>query len=102
MKLLTINTHSIIENDYKRKLDVFINAINEIKPDIITMQEVNQTSTEDAIMHNDARIFNDGTIPIKRDNFAALKWEITYGYTHTLFYLCFRPRHLTPPNALTR
>lgn len=92
MKLLTINTHSIIENDYKRKLDVFINAINEIKPDIITMQEVNQTSTEDAIMHNDARIFNDGTIPIKRDNHAycVQKGLEKFGCYYNLAWLGFK------------
>ena len=43
MKLLTINTHSIIEPDYERKLDYFIGAIAENPPDIIAMQEVNQS-----------------------------------------------------------
>ncbi len=45
MKLLTINTHSIIEQGYEDKLDVFTDAIARIRPDIIAMQEVNQSSS---------------------------------------------------------
>ena len=44
MKLLTINTHSLIEDDYRKKLDIFVDAIYRIRPDIIAMQEVNQTN----------------------------------------------------------
>jgi len=43
MKLLTINTHSIIEPDYEKKLDYFIGTIAKNPPDIIAMQEVNQS-----------------------------------------------------------
>lgn len=42
MKLLTLNTHSIIEPDYERKLDIFCEQIAKYTPDIIAMQEVNQ------------------------------------------------------------
>lgn len=45
MKLLTINTHSIIEPNYESKLDLFAEKIAEYKPDIIGMQEVNQSSS---------------------------------------------------------
>lgn len=48
MKLLTLNTHSLAENDYHRKLEIFIDAISEEKPDIIALQEVNQTFSERA------------------------------------------------------
>ncbi len=43
MKLLTINSHSLIENNYLEKCDIFADAINRINPDIIAMQEVNQS-----------------------------------------------------------
>lgn len=46
MKLLTLNTHSHAENDYQRKLEIFVDAISEEMPDIIALQEVNQTSSE--------------------------------------------------------
>lgn len=43
IKLLTINTHSIVEPDYEVKLNHFIDGIAENPPDIIAMQEVNQS-----------------------------------------------------------
>lgn len=44
MKLLTLNAHSLIENDYERKLEDFVSAVLSRKPDIIALQEVNQTA----------------------------------------------------------
>ncbi len=49
MKLLTINTHSIAEADYEHKLDIFVDSIYRIQPDIIAMQEVNQSDSESII-----------------------------------------------------
>ena len=43
MKLLTINTHSHIEKDYDRKCDIFVDAVLRHRPDVIAMQEVNQS-----------------------------------------------------------
>lgn len=45
MKLLTINTHSLIEPDYDKKFNIFVDTIFRVRPDIIAMQEVNQTGT---------------------------------------------------------
>ncbi|KAK8891329.1 hypothetical protein M9Y10_028537 [Tritrichomonas musculus] len=45
MKLLTLNTHSLQEENYLQKLKQFIDVILIEKPDIIAMQEVNQTIT---------------------------------------------------------
>ena len=44
MKILTLNTHSLVENDYENKLLEFVNAIEYEKPDIIALQEVNQSA----------------------------------------------------------
>ena len=44
MKLLTLNTHSLIEDRYEEKLEHFVKAIASFKPDIIALQEVNQTA----------------------------------------------------------
>lgn len=46
MKLLTLNTHSLVEENYSEKLSCFVEAIAEEKPDIIALQEVNQTIVE--------------------------------------------------------
>lgn len=43
MKLLTLNTHSLVEENYEEKLDAFVKAIAHIQPDIIALQEVNQS-----------------------------------------------------------
>ena len=43
MKLLTINTHSLQEENYAQKLDQFVESVLKERPDLIAMQEVNQT-----------------------------------------------------------
>lgn len=42
MKLLTLNTHSLAEEHYERKLEDFIAVIACERPDIMALQEVNQ------------------------------------------------------------
>ena len=42
MKLLTLNTHSLIENNYNQKLSDFIITVARQQPDVIALQEVNQ------------------------------------------------------------
>ncbi len=49
MKLMTLNTHSLIEENYTQKLSDFVSAIAEIKPDIIALQEVNQTINKPSV-----------------------------------------------------
>ena len=44
MKILTLNTHSLQEENYPQKLEWFIEGILKEKPDILAMQEVNQTA----------------------------------------------------------
>ena len=43
MKLLTLNTHSLAEPDYERKLHLFAEVIKKEQPDVFALQEVNQT-----------------------------------------------------------
>lgn len=43
MKLLTLNTHSLQEENYEKKLDQSVEVFLQEKPDIIAMQEVNQS-----------------------------------------------------------
>lgn len=73
MKLLTLNTHSLQEEDYSRKLEQFVAVIAEEQPDILALQEVNQTM--DAPFAS--RELRDGltpcpeSLPIRMDNHAA-------------------------------
>ena len=44
MKLLTLNTHSLIEPDYEAKREIFVNFIAAEQPEVFALQEVNQLS----------------------------------------------------------
>ena len=41
MKLITLNTHSLIEEHYEEKLHAFAEMVRKEKPDILALQEVN-------------------------------------------------------------
>lgn len=43
MKILTLNTHSIIEQNYEYKLTKFVEMITDVSPILFTLQEVNQS-----------------------------------------------------------
>ena len=43
MKIMTLNTHSLAEPEYESKLAAFAGSLVQIKPDIIALQEVNQS-----------------------------------------------------------
>ena len=40
MKLLTLNTHSLIEPAYEAKRDAFVEFIRKEQPDVFALQEV--------------------------------------------------------------
>lgn len=75
MKLMTINTHSIIEENYQQKIKDFVDAVVRIQPDVICMQEVNQTNeaelADDTLKVNQFPV-SGATIPLKKDNHAAM------------------------------
>lgn len=74
MKLLTLNTHSLQEENYPEKLNWFVESILEEKPDIIAMQEVNQTADEDLMDLSmlEGQYPIPGCMPIRKDNHAAV------------------------------
>lgn len=41
MKLLTLNTHSLIEPDYEAKRKIFVDFIAREQPEVFALQEVN-------------------------------------------------------------
>lgn len=73
MKLLTLNTHSLQEEHYSQKLTQFIDVIAKEQPDILALQEVNQTM--DASPAPQELLTGlapcPGSLPIRRDNHAA-------------------------------
>ena len=67
MKLLTLNTHSLIEDDYFKKLSVFINVIKKHSPDVIALQEVMQPINGRYIARS-KQIRVIGEIPLREGN----------------------------------
>ena len=72
MKLVTINTHSLIEENYEKKLEQFVDFVCQETPDIIAMQEVNQSVSapvwKDSLSGFSPSI--DLMPPIRKDNHA--------------------------------
>lgn len=62
MKLMTLNTHSLIEENYPQKLRAFASAAARERPQIIALQEVNQTLSAGAVQTD-----IDGYFPCGRD-----------------------------------
>lgn len=44
MKLMTLNTHSLVESSYEEK-EKFIETLIVEQPDVVALQEVNQTAS---------------------------------------------------------
>lgn len=77
MKVLTLNTHSWLEDNQEEKLNVIVARILKADYDIIALQEVNQLSENDVIdAPNNLCPLLDQT-PIKEGNFA---YEIVENY----------------------
>lgn len=75
IKLLTLNTHSLVEENYNIKLRTFTNTIAHEIPDIIALQEVNQTCDEESVNDINKNLLYGFTpcskdIIIKKDNHA--------------------------------
>lgn len=73
MKLLTLNTHSLVEPDYEAKRKFFVDFITKEQPDVFALQEVNQTASAPAmpIPLADYCPCSGNRILLKEDNHAA-------------------------------
>ena len=73
MKILTLNTHSLREENYEQKLDWFVEGILREKPDIIALQEVNQTFNAEEMPTEmlEGQYPVPGCMIIRQDNHAA-------------------------------
>lgn len=73
MKLLTLNTHSLIEENSTQKLEWFVEGILRERPDLIALQEVNQTAREEeappSLLEGQYPISD--CVKVRRDNYAA-------------------------------
>lgn len=84
MKIMTINTHSYIEDESENKLKIFIDAISRLKPDIIAMQEVNQRINSALAEDKNGVVAYQFGIELKNDNYALRAanalFEMGHGY----------------------
>ncbi len=71
MKILTLNTHSLVEPDYENKLKLFAEMIIEERPDVFALQEVNQLMSAAPVKMDEDYIQAQGyTGEIREDNHA--------------------------------
>lgn len=73
MKLMTLNTHSLLEENCEQKLEQFVESILRDMPDLIALQEVNQSANAEEIPLEflEGQFPVPGYIKIRRDNYAA-------------------------------
>ena len=85
MKILSLNTHSLLNDDQDHKTEILVKNIATQAYDIIALQEVNQTITKKAVLTNPLC----SHIPIKEDNFALTLVSLlkNKGMTYYLYYL---------------
>ena len=73
MKILTLNTHSLQEDNYEQKLQWFVAGILRELPDVIAMQEVNQSAHAELmeLEELEGQYPVPGCMAIRKDNHAA-------------------------------
>ena len=73
MKLMTLNTHSLQEENGEAKLEWFVEGVLAERPDIIALQEVNQTQTapQAEAWQKAGQFPFPAEAPLRRDNFVA-------------------------------
>ena len=73
MKLMTLNTHSLVEADYPAKLRWFIEGVAAERPDVIALQEVSQTIAAPAadVALLTGYVPAQRAVPLRADNHAA-------------------------------
>lgn len=76
MKIITLNTHSLIEPGYVQKREAFLQVLLREQPDILAMQEVNQTVQAEVLSRE--MLGGSGYVPcpgaerpVREDNHAA-------------------------------
>ena len=56
MKILTLNTHSLLEENYEEKLKQFAEMVKKELPRVFALQEVNQSMSAEKIEKPKARV----------------------------------------------
>lgn len=83
MKLLTLNVHAWLEDNQLEKINTLAKAIAENDYDVIALQEVNQTITEDVVENG-----------LKKDNYLFVLLEFLKKYTDTTYKYFWSNSHI--------
>ena len=75
MKILNLNTHSLIEDEYEKKCEIFVKKVLNSEPDFITMQEVNQSIFSPLFTPLPDAFKLSGEFPLRADNHALKIWK---------------------------
>ena len=67
MKLLTLNTHSLVGEGSEVRRGALVSALIREAPDVIALQEVNQSREAPAVAWRSPNLVGDGKIPIRED-----------------------------------
>ena len=59
MKLLTLNSHSLLEEDYLKKTQIFVEEILQENIDVFALQEVNQSHDDKILAKNPHNYYVD-------------------------------------------
>lgn len=73
MRLLTLNTHSLIEEDYAAKCEIFAHEVCRLRPHVIALQEVNQSAEARAVEGMPRGYTSCGCCPPLREDNHALR-----------------------------
>ncbi len=89
MKLLTLNTHSLMEKDYEKKLNTFVNAVVKHEIYVVALQEVMQPISA---RKSGYPCINAGYIPLKEGNHAlnVVRALLEKGEKYQLVWLGFK------------
>ena len=97
MKLLTLNTHSLIIPEHEAKREIFVDFIAKEQPEVFALQEVNQTASAPLLEEVPAGYYPcpGNTVLLKADNHAAAvakmleaQNRITENFTKTVAFCC--------------
>lgn len=93
MRLLTLNTHSWMEEEPTEKLQQLVNQILTAKYDVIALQEVNQQLHGEVAIPNLYYRPTQQDVPLKEDNFALLlqRQLLAEGLA---YYWSWQPNHI--------
>ncbi|MEQ8153505.1 MAG: endonuclease/exonuclease/phosphatase family protein [Clostridiaceae bacterium] len=83
MKLLTLNSHSWMEENQKEKIKILAEAIKELDYDVVALQEVNQSLSKKLVWSN-----------VREDNFSVLLLDELEKLGCSGYNMCWEFSHL--------